>query len=294
MKPTHCLFVAASFVVSPSTLHAAIYNWASATAGGDYSLTTNWSPAAPAGGPGSVDTAVLTDVTSGTRVVAYDNAAAATIQQLDFNQTTAGAINQFNILKTGTITNAVTLAATAGTEEIRFSSASAFTFTLGNALTVNTGGLLNFHSATGLDGRFQVNGNFTVAGGEVKNTSGFSTTLVLQGGTNSISPTGAFGSNIAISMAGGNQTLASTVALNNILLRGSGALVKTISGTSVGRIAFINAANNGSTTLKLGSNLTSSSLPFAENFSQGATVNFGIDTGAGFTLDLTGNAARSD
>ncbi len=161
-----------------------------------------------------------------------------------------------------------------------------------------TGGNLTLVAAASNDTRLRISGAFTASAGAIAISGAGGGQLVLGGATNTVSGTATFGSNITLSLDATSQTLSSTTALGNVILRGSGTLVKTISssaaGNNIGQIQFINSANNGSTTLQLGSNLkTGTSLPTAANFgSQGAsssgTVNFGIDTN-GFALDLTSN-----
>lgn len=161
-----------------------------------------------------------------------------------------------------------------------------------------TGGNLALAAATGNDTRLRISNGFTATGGTIAVSGAGAGQLVLGGATNTISGTATFGSSITLSLDSGSQTLSSTTALGNILLRGSGTLVKTISssaaGINIGQVQFINSTNTGSTTLQLGGDLkTGTSLPSAQNFGgQGGgstgTVNFGIDTN-GFALDLTSN-----
>ncbi len=161
-----------------------------------------------------------------------------------------------------------------------------------------TSGNLTLAAASGNDTRLRIVNNFTASAGAIAVSGVGAGQLVLGGPINSISGTATLGSNITFSLDTSSQSLSSTTALGNILLRGSGTLVKTISssaaGSNIGQVQFINPANNGSTTLQLGSNLkTGTSLPSAQNFGgQGGgstgTVNFGIDTN-GFALDLTSN-----
>jgi fibronectin-binding autotransporter adhesin len=139
-------------------------------AGGNWSTGLNWdSDVNP--GPGASDTAVLPDVTSGTRTVVFDTGAGSPVQQIEFSQSTAGAVNRLDFVRSATVSNAITLGAAAGTEEIRISPSTteAFILTTSGGLTINAGGLLtmgaNNNGTTQRQGNLA--GNLTLSGGSV-------------------------------------------------------------------------------------------------------------------------------
>lgn len=342
-------------LIAIPTLRAADFDWGSAGTGGIYSTPTNWSPTAPAGGPGSVDAAILIDA-SADRTITVDAAAAGTLGTLTFNQASPFA-NTLELTKAFAVTNAVTLGATAGTEVLRFApAASSFTTTLTGGLNLNAGGVVSFgfggagnaftpalaggpvtvgdgtilvrEGVTGTsalaninssafsmtagaitiaapvaahDTRLRFAGNFSATGGAITKTGVGGGSLFFGGATSTLSGTATLGAGVALTLDAGSQSLSSTTAYNDLTLRGGGAsLVKTVSSTAAGQnlgaLVFINSNNNGTTTLKLASNLTlktGSALPGAANFggqggSSAGTVNFGIDTN-GNTLDLSAN-----
>ena len=100
---------------SATSLEAQTYTWDGTTdpnASGNWSTATNWSSDVV---PGAGNTAVLGNVSTGTRVVTYDTAAPTTLGGLQFQQTTAGAVNELAIQLNGiTINSDVTVGATAG------------------------------------------------------------------------------------------------------------------------------------------------------------------------------------
>lgn len=116
-------------------------------ASGNWSLGDNWDTGSA---PGAADTAVLTDVTAGPRIVTFDTAGISPVQQVDFNQATAGATNVLDIQKSLAISNAVALGAAAGTERISIGSTAAASFVLtpSGGLTLDPGGELAM-TATG-------------------------------------------------------------------------------------------------------------------------------------------------
>lgn len=162
--------LAASIPLAPLTF-AVTYTWdgnGSPDAGGNWSTAANWtSDHVPVSGG---DTALLDDVTTGTRTIVYDSGATGFTSFVQFNQTTAGATNLLSIRKNFSISNAVTLAATDGTAQITVDSANAgaaVTLTAGNGLTVGTNGVLLLGAgSTGQLGNFT--GNLTVSGGTVQ------------------------------------------------------------------------------------------------------------------------------
>lgn len=176
-----------------------------------------------------------------------------------------------------------------------------------------TGGAITLSTpASGNETRLKISDNFSASGGNISlsSTTGTKGQLVLGGTTNALSGSVTFGPQILISLEkDADQSLSTSVRLNDVLLRGTSPtvngnltnLIKTITsstaGSDIGKIEFVNSANNGSTTLRLGSDLTlntGAALPAAgQNFgNQGGgtsgTVNFGINTN-GFVLDLTPN-----
>ncbi len=173
-----------------------------------------------------------------------------------------------------------------------------------NGTFTMTSGSLVIDNSTGLpDRRVQFPGNTSITGGTVSSSlAGVNGSVFLGGATNVFSPT-TFDLDLGLTLSGTTQALDTSVTLGSLTLRGGGAsLIKTVTSTAVGngigQIAFLNSANNGNTTLKLGSNLTlnaGAALPTAGAFggqggSSAGTVNFGIDTDAGFIFDLSSNA----
>ena len=162
--------LAASIPLAPRTF-AVTYTWDGngiPDAGGNWSTAANWtSDHVPVSGG---DTALLDDVTTGTRTIIYDSGATGFTSFVQFNQTTAGATNLLSIRKNFSISNAVTLGATAGTAQITVDSANtgaAVTLTAGSGLTVGSNGILLLGAgSTGLLGNFT--GNLTVSGGTVQ------------------------------------------------------------------------------------------------------------------------------
>ncbi|MEY3896101.1 MAG: hypothetical protein RLZZ214_1621, partial [Verrucomicrobiota bacterium] len=142
------LILLGSIAISLSAPHAlAAITWdGSGTndASGNWSLNTNWDTDVV---PGTLDAAVLTDVTTGSRTVSFDTVAPGTVLQIDLNQTSA-ATNQLEFLKTATVTNAITLGAAAGTEEIRLTppTTAGITLSAPGGITLNSGGLLTMQA----------------------------------------------------------------------------------------------------------------------------------------------------
>lgn len=161
-------------------------------------MNTNWDTDVV---PGTLDAAVLTDVTTGSRTVSFDTAAPGTVLQIDLNQTSA-AINQLEFLTPATITNAITLGAAAGTEEIRLTppTTGGILLTTPGGITLNSGGRLtmqaNFAGSTQITSN--ITGNVVISGGTLNVTpSGFLTSaniriingsLTMNSGTLSIDP----------------------------------------------------------------------------------------------------------
>ncbi len=332
---------------------AAPYDWASATTGGIWSDQNNWNP--NTGVPGVGDIATLVDATAD-RTVTYDASAPSSLDGLAFDQS-SGFLNELLVQRGFTLTNAVILGGTGGTERVNLlpTGTTSFTLAANGGITVNTGGELLLGglnpSASGSSGTGNLSGNVTLAGGlldaaalvregtsngNVNNTlngtltmsagtlrvsnpssstitdrrltvtgnidiTGGSVTtdraggiIQAQGVTNTLEPD-SYDTNLLWSFfRNGDQSLATSAALGKVTSRGFG--VKTLTSTEpdgrVGIITFIDGSTSGTqgTTLRLGSNLSSLSLPAAETFSQAVSagrVDYGFDL-QNFTLDLSG------
>ena len=147
------------------------YTWTAGNTGGDWSTTTSWNPA---GNPTTGDTAALGDVTTGSRTVVYDGAATGTLTGLTLTQTTAGATNLLDVQRSLTVTNAITLGATAGTAQITVQppagASASYNLTPSAGLTVNAGGslalgVINESGTTTYNG--SVAGTVALAGGSL-------------------------------------------------------------------------------------------------------------------------------
>ena len=175
-------------------------------ASGNWSLGDNWDPGSA---PGAADTAVLTDVTAGTRIVTFDTAAISPVQQVDFNQATAGATNVLDIQKSLTISNAVALGAAAGTERISIGSSAAASFVLtpSGGLTLDPGGELVMTSTANTAGT-----SFTFG-----NTGGSGTTTI-QGGILTVGPTtgSSSGTSAANTHAGSLTMTSGSLVIDNL------------------------------------------------------------------------------
>ena len=154
-----------------------------------------------------------------------------------------------------------------------------------------TSGTINFVNNGNADRRLNVNGNLSVTGGSVT-AVGTGNSLQVSGATNVFAPEVFEANKFRIALQrSGDQTVSGSIALGEVMLRGTG--VKTVSNThTVSALSFIDGSTalNSRTTLKLGSNLTSTGAPFAANFSQNADANgnveFGIDADS-YTLDFS-------
>jgi fibronectin-binding autotransporter adhesin len=341
----------AAVALAAGSASAADSAWSSATTGGLWSDSGNWTT----GVPGSGDTATLGNATAD-RTVTYDASAPTSLGTLDFDQSSAF-LNELVVQRGFTLTNALTLGGSGGTERLYLlpAVASTFTLTASGGITVNTGGELllgAFNPSGGTNtGIANLTGNVTVGGGlfdaaalvrEGVNTGNIlntlTGTLTMTSGTLRVSNpssstiqdrrltvTGDIsisGGTVATDRVGsqiqangtantlepdsydtalvwsfnrnGDQSLTTSVPLGKVLNR---AGVKTLTSTetngTVGIITFIDNSTTGTvgTTLRLGSNLSSVSLPAAETFSQTTTpdgrVDYGFDL-QNFTLDLSG------
>jgi fibronectin-binding autotransporter adhesin len=187
LMKTYCISLL--LLASVAASRAQVYTWdgnGTPNNGGNWSTGSNWNPNAPAGDPGAGgDVAVLGDVTSGTRNVIYDSGAGGFLSFLQVDQATAGAINLLSIRRNLTISNAVTLGASAGTEQITvdLSGGSSVTLAASNGLTLNSNGVLALSvTSSSIVGNFT--GNLTVSGGTVlvaASTSASSATNTVNG-----------------------------------------------------------------------------------------------------------------
>jgi hypothetical protein len=195
---------------------------------------------------------------------------------------------------------------------VRTSTNSSVTYNFNGDLAIASG-VMNFgvaSSYTAGDGqayitdvRTTIGGDFTMTGGRLVNVDGGGgKTIWLNGATNTIGAGSSLDAGIQFTLGrAAAQTLASAIALDNILLRKSGDSVTTVTvaatGQNIGRISFTQSVADKTTTLLMGSDLTlksGSALPFADgagSASAGTTVHYTIDT-AGHTLDLTANTSH--
>jgi autotransporter-associated beta strand protein len=360
MKPTRNPFlITSSLLLLAATASAQTWDGnGTPNAGGNWSTAVNWNPDTV---PTSGNTANLDD-TGADRTIIYDAGASGTLGTLNFNQSSAFA-NILDIQKSLTVTNAITLGASSGTERISIGSSSSATFVLTptGGLTLNPGGELvmtatgngvsgyffgntggsgtttiqggtltvapttgtstgtsaaNTHAgsltmtsgsliidnATGVaDRRLTVSGTVNISGGAISSTKvGSGGFLTFGGSSITFNPTSFdTGLNMSIDRSGA-QSLSTNKTLGTIQFRGTGVktLTSSASGTGVAQIQLFdnhNSTANSQTTLKLGSDLTSTasaSMPAAQNFGnthEGGRIDLGIDTN-GFTLDLTAGA----
>ncbi|EIQ00946.1 hypothetical protein OpiT1DRAFT_05505 [Opitutaceae bacterium TAV1] len=208
---------------------------------------------------------------------------------------------------TMTYTNNGSLSLKSGLVEIGRSSASlpdgyaevsSTTLRITGAYT-QEGGVLDIGPDSGGDLRFQVEGNFTVNGGVIDDHGrgdGNGSNIMLLGATNTIA-SGVTLNTVSFDLQSNSaQSLTSGVALNRLTLRnGEKTIAVTAPGQNIGRISFTQSANNGTTSLRLDSDLTLKNGAWIEASSLGApggsdnTVNFTIDTN-GHALDATAGA----
>lgn len=209
-------------MLATSASNAATYTWNLGDTGGNWSTAADWNPATA---PVSGDTAVLNDVTSGTRTIVYDAGATGALGTLNVNQATAGAINVLEIQRSLNVTNNISLGASAGTERIYLNpTAGAFTLTNSN-ITLNSGGQL--YSAA-----YRVSSSSTVY------SPTLSGTLTIAGGNLTILPT--------MNNSGGNTSnVANGLVITNGLTMTSGSIyIDNSSGITWGsRIDISNNVN---------------------------------------------------
>jgi trimeric autotransporter adhesin len=177
MKPylTQCYILralvalAASIPLVPLTAQTT-YTWdgnGTANNGGNWSDAVNWSSDhVPVTGG---DVALLEDVTTGMRTIVYDSGASGFASTVQFNQTTAGATNLLSIQKDFSISNAVTVAATAGTAQVTLdvSGGSNVKLTAAGGLALGTNGVLVLGSdSAGKSGN--LTGDLSISGGTLQ------------------------------------------------------------------------------------------------------------------------------
>ena len=213
-----------------------------------------------------------------------------------FNFGNAGSANTTLTIQGGNLT----VAATTGNS----SSGSAASILSGN-LTMSSGSLFIDNAGGGAvkaDRRLSIQGTLNITGGSVTAGATGSTGLFLTATSNAtFSPATYDASRIGINLSAfGSQSLSTNQTLGQSAFRDTGTKTVTSSatGTGIGNIAIFDnnsASSNSRTTLRLGSNLTSTSgagLPAAQSFGnthESGRLDLGIDTN-GFALDLSAGA----
>lgn len=258
------LFIA--LAASPGVLAATI-TWdgnGANDASGTWSLGDHWDPTAV---PGAADTAVLTDVTSGTRIVTFDTAATSPVQQIDFNQATAAATNVLDLQKSLTVTHAITLGAAAGTERISIGSTAATNFVLtpSGGITLNPGGELVMTSAANTAGTSFTFGNIGGAG-----------TTTIQGGTLTMAPTTGTSSG----------TSASNTHAGSLTMTSGSLIIDNLSGQPDRRLQIQGVVNLSGGTVSS----TKDAAPSNLTFTSGSPVIFNPDS---FSTNLNMSLDRS-
>lgn len=196
-----------------------------------------------------------------------------------------GQINLQNVLRAGTNTSAL--------------------YNLTGPLNIQSGtltfGTASSHSGStyNTDLRLNVEGNLTMSGGRIANHDpSISRQIWLKGATNTITG-GALDSRINFVMnRAGEQTLTSTIALNDVLLRANGdttvSLGVAAAGQNIGKMEFAQESANKTLIYKLSSDLslkTGSAMPSALTWTGQANATYGIDTN-GHQLNLTSANTR--
>ena len=209
-----------------------------------------------------------------------------------FNSTSNGTVHSMPTVK-GDVTlsgGAITLGPVAA------GAAGAASATFFNNLTISSG-TITLDNGTGVntkDLRIGVSGNFTAANGTLTTTSAVQGgNLVLSGAANLFSNF-TFAPNYGVMlMASGNQTLTGLPALTTGVLTVRGSGIKTVLGTTLGAIQFVNSNAGGTlVALKLGSNLTlttNATLASMANGLAATASQLGIDAN-GHTLDMSAGA----
>ena len=224
------------------------YTWGSATTGGSWAVSGNWTgpSSAPSTGPTSGDTATLADATTN-RTVFYNSAASGSLTGLTFTQTTSGILNELRVQRNLAVTNALVLGASSGTAQLTLAGTSAanITGTFSGGITVNSGGVLALANVNpaGSAGVINANltGNVTVSGGrldfswirEGTGTSSANQNQVLTGNLTMSSGTIAFDNPLGsspdrrlqitgdVSITGGSFTTTATSGVSNIRFDGA-------------------------------------------------------------------------
>lgn len=148
-----------------------------------------------------------------------------------------------------------------------------------NTLTLNTGGLIAFGAAgASSTGRMQIFGNFTTTGGTITSSAG-ANIMELYGTNNTIGAGTAYTSPATLTYSLRSATagsLTSAVDLPNLTLRNG--VVNTVTVNSTGQnVGLITIGTTAASSLKLGSNLNTASVPLV-------AVSGGIDLN-GFALN---------
>jgi hypothetical protein len=160
--------VLAVFLAAMAAAHAATYNWVGPTGdsdvGGVWSSTVSWGPSGTKSPAAGGDVGVLGDVTTGTRTIIYD-INGGYVSTIQFNQTTAGAVNLLDIQKNLTVSNPFVIGATAGSAQVAVESGATLTF--GQGGTIGTNGVLSLYNPGSSEGSVTTNSGYvlTVAGG---------------------------------------------------------------------------------------------------------------------------------
>jgi fibronectin-binding autotransporter adhesin len=189
-------FIAACCSLFASARSFAVdYTWGSATTGGSWSVTTNWSPN---GAPTSADTALLGDATAN-RTVFYNAAASGTLTGLSFTQTTTGVLNELQVQRAIRVTNAVTLGASSGTARLLLlGTAASITGTFSGGVNVNSGGVLSL-------------GLYNPAGGSTVYVPSLASNVTVGGGLFEL----AAGTLLGTGVAGGNHTISGSLTMSS-------------------------------------------------------------------------------
>ncbi len=247
------IFTALLATTSMSVQAQTTYTW---TAGSStWSTPGNWSPNTSTTGPTTLDTADLNDTTAN-RTITYDTSASGTLGALNITQTSAFN-NILSLSKSLTVTNAITLGASAGTSEITFGN---FTLTDASGITLNSGGNI---TVTG-NGAASIAGALNLAGGTFNYTGTGSSALTITGNLSSNSGViSATGSSLVLKGSTNNVTGLTSSTLNNV----------TFSGTGGAQSLSTNATLTGTTILKASGGSTGNTETIAATAASGTTIN---------------------
>lgn len=229
-----------------------IINWTGNTNSnnnGTWSSSTNWDSTSPAAN----DTAILGDVTTGTRTITYDEAASGSLSTLQIIQTTAGATNTLAIQRALKISTSFSIGANAGNAIVHFgNSSSAITLEVGDGypgITINSGGKFIHDFVTGSGTGNDLKSHVTVNSGGVYQVS--SSASGTSSATSQATVTKSFSLNT------GSTLLLDTQSRTNVRLAiqgnftASGASISTSSGS--GGSIFLDGATNTLTNTTIGS-----------------------------------------